>query len=174
MKKNIILVGFMGTGKSSVGFRLAQRLNMEFCDTDRQIVAAAGMDLITLYHKHGKIRFQSEEDLALNRFLKKENCVISTGGTLQFYEERLQKMRQSGLIVCLKAEPETIQRRVMRKNNRPFLRKGYVMEDICLLHQEQKCWEPAADLVIDTTDKSFEQILQKIIKKWEQELHGIL
>ena len=174
MKKNIILVGFMGTGKSSVGFRLAQRLNMEFCDTDRQIVAAAGMDLITLYHKHGKIRFQSEEDLALNRFLKKENCVISTGGTLQFYEERLQRMRRSGLIVCLKAEPETIRRRVMRKNNRPFLRKGYIMEDICLLYQEQTCWETAADLVIDTTDKSFEQILQKIIKKWEQELHGIL
>ena len=174
MRKNIILVGFMGTGKSSVGHRLAQRLGMEFYDTDNEVEAVTGLDLVTLYQKHGRIRYESEEKLALNKLLMKENCVISTGGTLPFYEERAQQMRQVGLLVCLKAEPEMIQRRVLRKNNRPLLRKEHILEDICRLYQEQICWETVADLVIDTTNKSFEQIIQQISKKWEQEIHGVL
>lgn len=105
MRKNIILVGFMGTGKSSVGRRLAGCLQMTFYDTDCEMEAVTGMDLMTLYWKCGKIRFQSEENLVLNKLLRKEHCVIATGGTLQLYEERLQAMRQSGMIVCLKAAP---------------------------------------------------------------------
>ena len=61
MRKNIILVGFMGTGKSSVGHRLAQRLGMEFYDTDNEVEAVTGLDLVTLYQKHGSIRYESEE-----------------------------------------------------------------------------------------------------------------
>ena len=119
MRKNIILVGFMGTGKSSVGRRLADRLQMAFYDTDCEMEAITGLDLMTLYWKYGKIRFQSEENLVLNKLLQRERCVIATGGTLQLYEERLQAMRQSGLLVCLKAEPAMIQRRIVRKSNRP-------------------------------------------------------
>ncbi len=69
MRKNIILVGFMGTGKSSVGRRLAGRLQMTFYDTDCEMEAVTGLDLTTLYWKCGKIRFQSEENLVLNKLL---------------------------------------------------------------------------------------------------------
>ena len=65
MRTNIILVGFMGTGKSSVGRRLAERLGMDFYDTDIEMEKITGMDLMTLYWKYGKIRFQSEENLVL-------------------------------------------------------------------------------------------------------------
>lgn len=174
MKRNIILVGFMGTGKSSVGRRLADRLQMDFYDTDQEIKAVTGLDLLVLYRKYGRIRFQSEENLVLCKLLKKENCVIATGGTLQLYPERLQAMQMSGMLVCLKADPDMIQRRVVRKNNRPLLRKKYIVDDIRRLYAQQACWEQAADLVIDTTEKSFEQILQIICVRWEREKHGIL
>lgn len=174
MGKNIILVGFMGTGKSSVGRRLAGRLQMTFYDTDREIEAVTGMDLMTLYWKCGRIRFQSEENLVLKKLLCKERCVIATGGTLQFYEERLQAMRESGLIVCLKAAPAMLEKRIVRKSNRPLLRREAMIEELYHMYEQQGCWEDAADLVVDTTEKSFEEIMRAICTVWECETHGIL
>lgn len=174
MKKNIILVGFMGTGKSSVGRRLAERLQMDFFDTDQEMEAVTGLDLLVLYRKYGKIRFQSEENLVLCKMLQKENSVIATGGTLELYPERLQAMRSSGMLVCLKADIEIIERRVARKDNRPLLRKKYMTEDIRRLYTNQICWEQVANLVIDTSEKSFEQILRTICIQWEREKSGFL
>ncbi|MGM9526316.1 MAG: shikimate kinase [Peptococcaceae bacterium] len=171
MRTNIILVGFMGTGKSSVGRRLAERLGMDFYDTDIEMEKITGMDLMTLYWKYGKIRFQSEENLVLVKLLRRENCVIATGGTLQLSEERLELMRQSGMLVCLQATPEMIRRRVVRRANRPLLRQAHLLEE---LYASQVCWELVADLVIDTTEKNFEEILRTISSAWECEKHGIL
>lgn len=171
MRTNIILVGFMGTGKSSVGRRLAERLGMDFYDTDIEMEKITGMDLMTLYWKYGKIRFQSEENLVLVKLLRRENCVIATGGTLQLSEERLEFMRQSGMLVCLQATPEMIRRRVVRRANRPLLRQAHLLEE---LYASQVCWELVADLVIDTTEKNFEEILRTISSAWEREKHGIL
>lgn len=174
MKKNLILVGFMGTGKSSVGRRLAQRLQMDFYDTDEEMARVTGLDLMTLYWKCGKIRFQSEEELALCKLLRKENCVIATGGTLKLYEERLQAMRASGMIICLKAKPDRIQQRVARKQNRPLLRLGSRPDKMQQLYADVECWQQAADLVVDTTDKPFDEIVQMICEAWEREQHGVL
>ena len=171
MRTNIILVGFMGTGKSSVGRRLAERLGMDFYDTDIEMEKITGMDLMTLYWKYGKIRFQSEENMVLVKLLRRENCVIATGGTLQLSEERLEFMRQSGMLVCLQATPEMIRRRVVRRANRPLLRQAHLLEE---LYASQVCWELVADLVIDTTEKNFEEILRTISSAWEREKHGIL
>ena len=171
MRTNIILVGFMGTGKSSVGRRLAERLGMDFYDTDIEMEKITGMDLMTLYWKYGKIRFQSEENLVLVKLLRRENCVIATGGTLQLSEERLEFMRQSGMLVCLQATPEMVRRRVVRRANRPLLRQAHLLEE---LYASQVCWELVADLVIDTTEKNFEEILRTISSAWEREKHGIL
>ncbi len=165
------MVGFMGTGKSSVGRRLAERLGMDFYDTDIEMEKITGMDLMTLYWKYGKIRFQSEENLVLVKLLRRENCVIATGGTLQLSEERLEFMRQSGMLVCLQATPEMIRRRVVRRANRPLLRQAHLLEE---LYASQVCWELVADLVIDTTEKNFEEILRTISSAWEREKHGIL
>ena len=174
MRSNIILVGFMGTGKSSVGRRLAQKLQMEFYDTDEEMAAVTGLDLMTLYWKCGRIRFQSEEELVLCKLLRREHCVIATGGTLEPYEERLAAMRESGMIVCLKAAPDMIRRRVVRKRNRPLLRLERGSGKFEQLYDWQRYWEQHADLVVDTTDKSFDEILKAIGDAWEREQHGIL
>ncbi len=174
MKKNIILVGFMGTGKSSVGRRLAQQLQMTFYDTDEEMAKVTGFDLMTLYWKCGKIRFQSEEELVLCKLLRREHCVIATGGTLELNDERLQAIRRSGMLICLKAEPDSIQQRVMRKQNRPLLRLCRESEQMHQLYDDIGCWEQVADLVIDTTKRSFDEIVQIICEAWESEQHGVL
>ncbi len=174
MKKNMILVGFMGTGKSSVGRRLAQQLQMDFYDTDEEMAKVTGLDLMTLYWKCGKIRFQSEEELMLCKLLRKENSVIATGGTLELTDERLKAIRKSGMLICLKAEGESIRQRVGRKQNRPLLRLGRESDKMQKLYADIECWEQVADLVVDTTDKAFDEIVQMICQAWEREQHGIL
>lgn len=174
MKKNMILVGYMGTGKSSVGRRLAQQLQMEFYDTDEEMEKVTGLDLVTLYWKCGKIRFHSEEDLVLCKLLRKENCVIATGGTLQVNEIRLHAIRQSGMLVCLKANHEMIQQRVVRRHNRPLLRLGAESENTKKLRADIACWEKVADLVVDTTNSPFSEIVQEICTEWRRTQHGVL
>lgn len=164
----------MGTGKSSVGRRLAQRLHMDFYDVDEEIAAVTGLDLMTLYWKCGKIRFQSEENLILCKLLRKEYSVIATGGTLEPYEERLMAMRDSGVLVCLKAETEIIKKRVVQKRNRPLLRLKPGSDRFEQLYKWQRSWEANADLVVDTTEKNFDEILQMICAVWECEMRGIL
>lgn len=173
-KRNIILVGSMGTGKSSVGRRLAEELQMDFYDADEEMAKVTGLDLMTLYWKCGKIRFQSEEELMLCKLLRKENSVIATGGTLELHEDRLEAIRQSGMLVCLKADKESIGQRVNRKENRPLLRLREEPEKLQQHYANSECWGEVADLVIDTTDRSFGESIQIICEAWEREVNGIL
>lgn len=174
MKKNMILVGYMGTGKSSVGRRLAQQLQMDFYDTDEEMEKVTGLDLVTLYWKCGRVRFHSEEDLVLCKLLRKENCVIATGGTLQPNEARLQAIRQSGMLICLKANHDMIRQRVVRRHHRPLLRLNEESGNLQKLRADIAGWEKVADLVVDTTNRPFAEIVQMICEKWERVQHGVL
>ena len=82
MQNNIILIGFMGSGKSSIGVRLARRLKRTFVDTDREIEKVTGMTVAELFRRHGEVRFRSEEKLMLNKLTSRENLVIAAGGSL--------------------------------------------------------------------------------------------
>ena len=162
-RENIILVGFMGTGKTAVGKRLANVLGMRFWDADKEIEKLTGMTLVRLYHKYGKVRFQSEEDLMLRKLLKEKNSVIATGGTLVLTEERYEMLSQSGVVICLTADPKTIEERVQRRNNRPLLRRNNLYQDITNLIKEREGLPNSADLVVDTSHRSFEEIMEIVL-----------
>lgn len=174
MGDNIILVGFMGTGKSAIGRRLAYALNWPFYDADLEMEKTIGMSLTTLCRKYGKVRFHSEEKLILHKLLQKEKSVIATGGTLIIDDDWLKLMHQSGIIVCLTARTDIIQERVLRRNNRPFLRKHCIRDDIAALSKEREAIQYHADLVIDTSDATLDEVLCKILIYCEREFHGIL
>lgn len=163
-RENIILVGFMGTGKTAIGKRLANVLNMRFWDADKEIEKLTGMTLMTLYHKYGKVRFQSEEDLMLRKLLRERNSVIATGGTLVLTEEWYDMLSQSGIVICLTAAPKIIEERVQRRNNRPLLRRNNLYQDITNLIKEREGLPNSADLVVDTSQRSFEEIMQIILE----------
>ena len=108
MKNNIILIGFMGSGKSSIGVRLARKLRRSFVDTDREIEKVTGMTVAEIFRRHGEIRFRSEEKLMLMKLIDQENLVIAAGGSLTLDVENIEVFKQNNTIICLKATPEEV------------------------------------------------------------------
>lgn len=163
MPSRIILIGFMGTGKTAVGKRLATILKREFYDTDQEVEKVTGLSITRLFNQHGEIRFRSEEKLALGRLLQKENCVIATGGGIVLKEDNRQCLQKEGLLIALTARPEIICERVKKRNNRPLLKGGNLYEKIVQLMQERQALYGCADFYVDTSDLSFSEITDKII-----------
>jgi shikimate kinase len=168
LKSNIILIGFMGTGKTAVGKRLAAILGKTFYDTDQEVEAVTGMTVSQLFNKHGEVRFRSEENLAIQRLLQKENCIIATGGGIVLNRDNIDFLAEKGVIICLSARPEIIYERVKRRNNRPLLKRGNLYETIVKLMEERKELYKCADFFIDTSDLDFHQIIEKIVAFLEE------
>jgi shikimate kinase len=164
MGKNIVLIGFMGTGKSSVGTRLGQKLHREFLDMDREIEHLLGMPVERIFRVYGEMRFRSEERLLAEKLGKRRNLVIATGGGVVLDPENIQALKQNGLVVCLQAKPEDILERVNRKKGtRPLLKKGSSIEDIKEMLKQREAFYSTADLTIDTSGKELEEIVALII-----------
>ncbi len=164
MGKNIVLVGFMGTGKSSVGNRLAQKLNKRFIDMDKEIELLLGMTIPRIFKVYGEKRFRSEEKLLVAKLCKQEDCVISTGGGIILEEENLAALREDGVLVRLNAKPEDLWERISRKKeNRPLLKKHSSINDMIALMQEREKYYSQAHLTIDTSSKELDQVVDEII-----------
>ncbi len=160
--KNIALIGFMGTGKTSVGKKLAQDLGYSFVDTDQEVERITGLTVAEIFKKHGEIRFRSEESLALKRLLKAEGQVIATGGGIVLKPENVGLLKEQTFVVALTARPEVIYQRVETRDSRPLLKGGDLMAKIIQLMEERKDAYDFADLVVDTSELSPRMIADKI------------
>src|SRR5437762_1116219 len=116
---NIVLVGFMGTGLSVVGKRLAAQLGYQFVDTDEQIVAAAGRPIPELFQDEGEAGFRERETALLKSLAAAHGTVIATGGGALGRPENLTILRELGPLVCLAARPEIILSRTQPRESRP-------------------------------------------------------
>jgi len=123
-KSNIVLIGFMGTGKTAVGRRLAALLNKSFYDSDQEVENVTGMSIPQLFSRYGEIRFRSEENLIINKLSRYDNCVIATGGGVVLNGENIRMLREKGVIVCLSARPEINCERGGRRKKRALFKKG--------------------------------------------------
>ena len=162
--KNIVLIGFMGTGKSTVGKRLARRLNYAFIDTDQAIEEITGLTVSQIFAKHGFKRFRGEEALLASKLADKERLVIATGGGLVLNSGNVEKMQRNGVLICLEASPEAICRRVKNKRNRPLLAKGNLMVTVQRLLKERQSAYEMAELTVNTDKLSPEEIVDRIIQ----------
>lgn len=175
-KENIVLTGFMGTGKTVVGKYLASRLNMNFIDTDREIKYATGLKIPEIFRKYGEKRFRAEERIAVEKAAGSRNSVIATGGGVVLNPENMKNLRETGLIILLEAKPEVIARRVRRHNNRPLLANPErLMEQIENLLQARAPYYEDCDCKIDTSDLSIQGVVDKIVtvlreRGWEWNL----
>jgi shikimate kinase len=170
MEKNIVLIGFMGTGKSTIGVKLAERLKMKFVDMDREVEKVCGMTIAQLFKKYGEIRFRSEEHLIAKKLSRKKNLVIATGGGVVLNQENIDALKQNGILICLEADPQVIWSRVNRKKGtRPLLQKNVQVEDIVKMLNERKNYYDQADYHLDTSSKETGQIVQEIIDLLKKE-----
>ena len=124
LTKTVVLVGLMGAGKTSVGKRLACRLEVPFVDADHEIEKAAGCEIPTIFECYGEAAFRDGERRVIARLLDNPPHVLATGGGAFMNEETRRKIKDNGIAVWLKVDIPTLVERVSRRNNRPLLAKG--------------------------------------------------
>ncbi len=120
--RSLVLVGMMGAGKSSIGRKLAQRLNLPFVDADTEIERAAGMSISDIFAKHGEPYFRAGEARVIARLLDGGPQVLATGGGAFMNPQSREAIRAKGISVWLKAEYEVLMKRLKRRNDRPMLK----------------------------------------------------
>jgi shikimate kinase len=153
----------MGTGKSTVGKLLAERVGWQFSDTDEVIVSRAEMPISEIFSNHGEAYFRSLESNVLREILNVGNQVLATGGGAVLAEENRICMLQNGFVVALKADPEVIIRRVSMDQSRPLL-QGNLQERVHSLLEQRKHAYHFAHAMINTSNLTTEQIVKQIIE----------
>jgi shikimate kinase len=165
MGKNIVLIGFMGTGKSSIGLRLAHKLKMEFVDMDREIELVMGISVAEIFKRYGELRFRSEELLIARKVRMREDTIIATGGGTLLIEENIAALRENGILICLDASPEDIFNRVnLKRGTRPLLKKNVSVQDIERLLQERGGFYACADIRVDTSGKDMDTVVNEVLQ----------
>ena len=161
---NIVLVGFMGTGKSGIGKLLAKRLGMEYLDTDEIIEKRQRKSIYQIFEEKGEDYFRKVESEVVEEVAELNGYVIATGGGVVLKQVNVNLLRKRGVIICLRADPQIIWQRVKDNNQRPLL-SGFSnrKEKIRKLLKERAPFYSKADLTIDTSYLSEEKVVDKIV-----------
>jgi shikimate kinase len=160
---NIILIGFMGSGKSAVGHRLARLRKMHYLDTDELIEKTEKMSINDIFAKKGEVHFRSLESEVIKTLQDYDNFVISTGGGMVLREENVKMLKEIGPLVLLWADPEVVYQRVKRHAHRPLLNVPDPKAEIKkILDYREPIYRKVADLVIDTSKMTVEEEVKKI------------
>lgn len=159
--RNIVFIGFMGAGKSSIGKLLAEKLSFSFIDTDILIEKKMKMSIPKIFKKYGEAHFRRCENEAVKEAAERSNIVISTGGGVPMFETNMQVLRENSIIICLRANVETIMYRTRGRGHRPLLDSQ--KEKIQELLDKRKPFYEKADFFVDTDDLSPIQIVGEIM-----------
>ena len=170
MKDNVILTGFMGTGKTSLGKLLATKLGRPFVDIDKKIESEQKLSIPKIFEQFGESHFRELEKSAVRELCERRGLVIATGGGTVKDAENLRLLKSSGLLICLTCSPEEIFSRTQRRGERPVLDGGgdERLETIKKLLAERKEFYDRADYQVDTTYWSPLQIIDDICRYLRQ------
>ncbi|MFC1708790.1 shikimate kinase [Candidatus Omnitrophota bacterium] len=161
--QNIYLVGFMATGKTSVGRELAKRLKSEFFDLDDLIEQREGMAIVDIFKQKGEPYFRRIESGIIKEVSQKSDLVVGCGGGAVVDTENLASLKKSGLIICLKAGPDTILSRSQGTEQRPLLNVEDPQSRIKDLLAKREPFYSKSDHIIETTKLDINAVVEKII-----------
>jgi shikimate kinase len=165
---NIVLIGFRGTGKSTVGKLLAKRLERDFIDSDKYIESSTGKTIKSIFEESGEDGFRKIEADIIAELSKVDNTVISAGGGAVLKEENVRNLKDNGFLVLLEASPEIIHNRIAQDKKtaqqRPSLTDKKPLDEIKhLIAKREHAYKNAADYTINTSSVSCEDIANEII-----------
>ena len=163
MSANIVLVGFMGTGKSTVGRVIAQKLGFHFIDTDDVIEQTSKAKISDIFAEHGEVYFRDLESQAVKSVALMKNQVVATGGGVVLRSSNIDLLRTGGPIFCLNATPKAIWDRVRSSRSRPLLRGPDPLKKIETLLDKRTPYYALADHQIETTGVSVDRVANEII-----------
>ena len=167
---NIILIGFMGCGKSTVGIRLSYRLRRIVEDTDKLIEKKADKSISDIFKEEGEPCFREMETECLRELLNsKDEKILATGGGLPMRRENHALLKQLGCVLYLRISPEYVYERLKNDTSRPLLQCEDPLERIrSLLAERAPIYEEAADIIVDVDGKDMEQIITEIVQKLKE------
>ena len=162
---NIVLIGFMGAGKSTISDFLRTVFAMEIVEMDQIIAERQGMSISDIFETYGEEYFRDLETNLLIEMQSRTNVVISCGGGVPMRERNVVEMKKNGRVVLLTAKPETILERVKDNHDRPLLEGNKTVPYIAqLMEKRREKYEAAADIVIETDGKSELQICEELVQ----------
>ena len=159
---NLALIGFMGTGKTSVGRHVADNLGFEFLDTDDLVQMRTGRSIVDIFDKDGEPAFRELERQVVHELSTREKTVIATGGGLPTHAENLAALKSFALVICLWASPEKIWERVKNQSHRPLLHAADPQKKIRELLAVREPFYKEADVLINTDLRSVREAAQQI------------
>ncbi len=165
--RSLVMVGLMGAGKTTIGRRLAARLEMPFCDADTEIEAAAGMTISEIFDSHGEEHFRAGEHRVIARLLQAGPMVIATGGGAFMNAETRARIAENGLSIWLRADLALLMKRVRRRSHRPLLKSPDPEGVMRRLIDERYPVYAHADIIIDSRDTPHSQIVSDVITALE-------
>ena len=168
---NLILIGYMGSGKTSVGKQLACKYGYEFMDTDECIEKKAGMKISDLFQLHGEENFRRMETQLLKELIgNTQHCIISTGGGMAVRTENVALLKKLGIVIFLRVKKETIISRLEGDTTRPLLAGDELEKKVeTMLKIRTPFYEAAADYILDTDDYTIEELVEMIYKNQKKE-----
>jgi shikimate kinase len=164
--QNLALIGFMGTGKSSVGRLVADALHFTFLDTDRVIEARAGKTIREIFEHEGEQAFREWERRIVEELTRRTKTVISAGGGLPANEANLASLKSHAIVVCLWATPEKIFERVRNQSHRPLLNDPNPLAKIRCLLAEREPFYRQADVLVNTGLRPLREVAGQVIHQF--------
>ncbi len=161
--KTVVLVGLMGAGKSCIGARLAERLDLTFVDADDEIEEAAGCSVADIFELYGEDEFRAGERRVIQRLLDGPVHILATGGGAFMDPETRSHIHKQGTAIWLRADPELLLARLGRRNNRPLLKKGNRREIIERLIEERYPVYGEADIVVDSVREPPDVTVKRVL-----------
>lgn len=167
-RKNIVLIGMMGAGKSTIGHLLDERLkDFFYLDMDKEIEKLAQKHIPEIFAQDGEAHFRKLEHELIQKYSNYHNQVISTGGGIVENIENINLLKKNGVVFYLSAKIDTLYERVRKATNRPLLKHPNPKERIKELVQKREPFYKMADFEVDTDNKDLVQIVQEILDKYE-------
>ena len=163
-KPNIVITGFMGTGKTTVGKQVAEQLGRPFVDTDDAIVQQAGKPIAQIFAEDGEAAFRHYERRVCRFYAGQGGYVIATGGGMLVDPDNLNVMQASGLVICLMASKAVIKSRLQHETGRPLFNNDWES-----LYNQRLDAYAAIPHQIDTSDLASDDVTKKVIALWERE-----
>jgi shikimate kinase len=169
--RNLVLVGFMGTGKTTIGRAAARLLRFRFVDTDQWIERQEGRKVAAIFRTEGEESFRRKEEAAIATLSNESGLVLATGGGCLTRPANVEALKRSGLLVCLAAKPEVVLARTGSRRSRPLL--AGAADPLARIRQLMDARSEVyaqADVTVDTSDLSAAEVASKVVDLWRSHL----
>ncbi len=164
MKKNIVLVGLMGAGKSTVGRHLAKRLKMDFYDSDAEIEQRTGVNIATIFEIEGEEGFRTREEQMISELCELDNIILATGGGSVLSQKNRQIIQETGHVIYLSTSAEQLYARISHDKSRPLMQTDNPLKTLTdLLSKRESYYLEVADSIIKTGQQRINVVISRIL-----------